>query len=99
MGGMLATVHGYLLAVFNDIVIVKKDGKVVTRQEAKGLLQFVETAKTLRFGWGKFPDGGDEVLYLFDAADENFGYAVNLNDPHCSEWGYAPVQVKEEVAV
>ena len=55
-------------------------------------------ARILRFGWGQFPDG-DEVIYLFDEADDNFGYAVNLNDPACSEWGYAPPTVQVEYAI
>ena len=42
-----------------------------------------------RLGWGRFPDGA-EVLYLYDRDDDNFGYAVNLTSPTCSEWGYAP---------
>ena len=42
-----------------------------------------------RLGWGRFPDGA-EVLYLYDADDGGFGYAVNLTMPNCSEWGYAP---------
>ncbi len=42
-----------------------------------------------RLGWGQFPDGA-EVLYLYDASDGGFGYAVNLTAPDCSEWGYAP---------
>ena len=31
-----------------------------------------------------------EVIYLYDKADGNYGYAVNLQDPMCSEWGSAP---------
>ena len=36
-----------------------------------------------------FPDDA-EVIYLYDAGDGGFGYAVNLTMPGCSEWGYAP---------
>ena len=42
-----------------------------------------------RLGWGRFPDGA-EVIYLYDTDDANFGNAVNLTAPTCSEWGYAP---------
>lgn len=42
-----------------------------------------------RLGWGRFPDGA-EVLYLYDADDNGFGYAFNVTDPELSEWGYAP---------
>jgi hypothetical protein len=42
-----------------------------------------------RVGWGCFPDG-DEVIYLYDVDDGNFGYALNLSCGWCSKWGYAP---------
>lgn len=44
---------------------------------------------TTRVGWGTFPDG-NRVVYFYDPADDNFGYALNLDAPDCSEWGYAP---------
>jgi hypothetical protein len=43
----------------------------------------------LRLGWARFPDEA-EAIYLYDAEDGNFGYALNLSDPGLSEWGYAP---------
>ena len=42
----------------------------------------------MRLGWAELPDC--EVIYLYDKADSNYGYAVNLQYPSCSEWGYAP---------
>ena len=36
-----------------------------------------------------FPDDV-EVIYLYDRVDDCFGYAVNLDWPDGSEWGYAP---------
>jgi hypothetical protein len=30
------------------------------------------------------------VIYLYDNGDACFGYAVNLDWPDGSEWGYAP---------
>ena len=42
-----------------------------------------------RLGRGRFPDGAG-VLYLYDAGDGGFGYAVNLTAPGCSRWGDAP---------
>ncbi len=59
------------------------------RERVEGLNDFIRKAKELRLGWGRFPDG-DEVIYLYDKADDNFGYAVNMDAPQCSEWGYAP---------
>ena len=32
------------------------------------------------------------MLYLYDTADGNFGYALNLMADWCSEWGYAPFE-------
>ncbi len=75
------------------IVVFKAEGYIFdlqTGQTVPGVAKFVKQAKDLRLGWGQFQDGGDEVLYLYDKQDGNFGYAVNLDDPHCSEWGNAP---------
>ena len=69
-------------------VVVQKDGQYITSQKVVRLKSFLQQAKELRLGWGKLPD--DEVIYIYDKADDNFGYAVNLYDPNCSEWGYAP---------
>jgi hypothetical protein len=49
----------------------------------------------MRLGWGRFPDDA-EAIYVYDADDGNFGYAVNLSDPSLSEWGYAPFAGEEE---
>jgi hypothetical protein len=55
----------------------------------EGLSRFATAARDLRLGWGRFADGA-EVIYLYDRADDCFGYAVNLDWPDGSEWGYAP---------
>ena len=98
--GIFAWAHGYVLGTHNDTICVyDRNSKLVTQQHVEGLHAFLMQARILRFGWGQFPNNGDEVIYLFDEADENFGYAVNLNDPQCSEWGYAPFDVEKEVAI
>lgn len=98
--GIFAWAHGYVLGTQGDTICVyDRNSKLVTQQHAEGLHAFLMKARILRFGWGQFPDDGDEVIYLFDEADENFGYAVNLNDPTCSEWGHAPSDVQREVAI
>ena len=100
MKSILTTVHRYHLRIFGDTVsVIRLTGEIVTVQHVKGLLRFALNARTLRFAWGQFPGDGDEVIYLFDEADDNFGYAVNLNDPTCSEWGYAPPTVQVEYAI
>lgn len=82
-------IRGYDVLMADDTVTVITAAGTVTQQRAAGLGAFVAKAKALRLGWGRFPDGM-EVIYLYGRADDNFGYAVNLDAPQCSEWGYAP---------
>ena len=90
----VGTINNYDVMLFVDpnedlvTVLVHKSGQNITVQRVAKLKSFVHRAKMLRFGWAKLPD--DEVIYIYDKADDNFGYAVNLCDPNCSEWGYAP---------
>ncbi len=89
------SVHGYTILIehASEHIVVFTDGGMTfdlrTGQTVPGITTFVRKAKDLRLGWGQFPDG-DEVIYLYDKAGGNFGYAVNLDAPQCSEWGYAP---------
>ena len=82
-------INGYDVYLAGDTVTVLDDEGIVTRQTVDGLGAFIDHANALRTGWGQFPDGM-EVLYVYDKGDDNFGYAVNLQDEHGSEWGYAP---------
>ncbi len=89
----VGTINNYDVMLFlepdQDVVtVLVQNGWEITRQHVRKLKSFVHRAKMLRFGWAKLPD--DEVIYIYDKADDNFGYAVNLCDPNCSEWGYAP---------
>ena len=68
----------------------KERAKPLATEKPKGLAEFLGKAKDLRLGWAEL-EGGDEVIYLYDKGDGNFGYAVNLDSPQCSEWGYAPL--------
>jgi hypothetical protein len=77
-------IKDYDVFVFGNTVVVLKGNEFVTRQQAQGLGDFLDRVKDLRLGWGSFPDF--DVIYLYDKADGNFGYAVNLQDPVCSEW-------------
>jgi hypothetical protein len=87
--GIAGTVNGYGVLVVGDVVAVERRGAEVARHRVEGLGPFVAAARHLKLGWGQFPDGA-EVIYLYDAADDGFGYAVNLACDWCSEWGYAP---------
>ena len=86
--GIGGTINGYGVLVLGDVVVVERDGETVTRRTVEGLGRFVVGAGDLNLGWAELPD--IEVLYLYNAEDGGFGYAVNLQDPGCDEWGYAP---------
>ncbi len=94
--GVLGRVKDYVVYVdFPDehIIVLEKGGEELRMAHTvQGIARFVQNAKELHFAWGRFQDDGDEVIYLYDKQDGNFGYAVNLDDPQCSEWGYAPFQ-------
>jgi hypothetical protein len=70
-------VAGYDVTVVNDWITVRREGEEVTLQQAEGLVKFIRKAKDFKLGWGKFEDDL-EVIYLYDKADGNFGYGVDL---------------------
>ena len=91
--GISGHVGEYDVFLSGDTVRVIEDRSppsVDVTREIDGLGEFVGDAEALRLGWGGFPDF--EVVYLYDAGDRNFGYAVNLDSPMLSEWGYAPFE-------
>ncbi len=63
------------MLILGDLVVIERDGEEVARRTVEGR--------------GRFPDGA-EVVYLYDKGDDCFGYAVNLDWPDGSEWGYPP---------
>lgn len=89
--GIGAFVNGYGVLVLPDTIIVHRDGETAHHPVPNYGTDIAELADRpgARIGWGRFPDG-DEVLYVYDADDGNFGYALNLTCSWCSEWGYAP---------
>ena len=87
--GVGGTINGYGVLVVGDVVVVERGGAAVARRTVEGLGRFVGAARELKLGWGAFPDGA-EVIYVYDAGDRGFGYALNLDWPDGSEWGYAP---------
>jgi hypothetical protein len=42
-----------------------------------------------RIGWARMEDEA-EVLFFYDRDDDNVGFALNVSDPDCREWGYTP---------
>jgi len=87
--GIKGAINGYDVVAMGDTILVERDGAEVARGAVAGLGRFVANAGALRLDWGQFPDG-DEVIFLYDKGDQGFGYALNLDWPDGSEWGYAP---------
>jgi hypothetical protein len=75
--------------VLGDLVVIERDGAKVARATVEGQGRFATSARDLRLGWGRFPDDA-EVIFIYDKNDDCFGYALNLEWPDGSEWGYAP---------
>lgn len=92
MKRLIGIIKGYTVWVEGEEIAVYKDNNEVTRQETRlgisRLLEFIDKARNLQIGYARLPDF--DVIYLYDAEDDYFGYAVNLQAPDCSEWGYAP---------
>ncbi len=88
----LGTIHEYTLYIVGQEIEAYNGETLVTMQAVRlGMDHFKEfllLAKDLRLGWAAFPDF--EVIYIYDKADDYFGYAINLSDITASEWGYAP---------
>jgi hypothetical protein len=94
--GIAGTVNGFGVLVLGDLVIVNRDGAEISRRTVDGIGTFATTARDLRLGWGAFPDDM-QAIYLYDRGDDAFGYALNLDWPDGSEWGYAPFVVDNDV--
>jgi hypothetical protein len=94
MQRFIGAVNGYGVNLIDQNLEIYKKGELVTIQAvrlgAEELVKFLKTAKDVHLGWAQLQDDGDEVIYIYDKADDYFGYAINLNDRTCSEWGYAP---------
>lgn len=95
MKRLIGIINGYTVWVEGEEIAVYKENNEVTRQEARlgigRFLKFIDQAQNLQIGYARLPDF--DVIYLYDANDDNFGYAVNLQAPDCSEWGYSPFEV------
>lgn len=96
--GLVAEIAAYAITILGDSVTVAyraddpdRAGQVVTAQAASGLARFVARARQLRVALAEFPDF--EVVYVFDLAQDGYGYAVNLQVPPYSEGGTAPAEL------
>src|SRR5262249_37829733 len=86
--GIAGSVNGYTVLVMADTIIVRRDDVEIARTTVHGFGRFATSPKDLKLGWGRFPDDA-EVIFVYDRADDLFGYALNLACDWCSEWGYA----------
>lgn len=79
-------VGGYVVAAAGDRLVVHRGRAVACSRLVDGLADFLTgNAGQLRLRLARTPDG-DDVLALVGA--DGFGWAENLADPSCSEWGY-----------
>lgn len=83
---------GYDVFIRGDSVAVWTDGNPVCVHAVPNYgtaIGDLMNRPTARIAWAAFPDGA-EVIYFYDPALGNFGYALNVTYRECSEWGYAP---------
>ena len=85
VGGHIA---GFDVLIHGDTVVVSTGKSIVSRRTVERLGNFILLAVDFKLGWARTEDFN--IIYLYDKGDDNFGYAVNLEAPDCSEWGYAP---------
>lgn len=90
--GLLSRIGGFFLKVIGDEVRVDAGKKTVFTGKVAGLADFLRRAKDLRVGLGETDDF--HIIYVYDAGDKGFGYALNLEAPDLSEWGYAPLMAR-----
>jgi hypothetical protein len=86
--GASGHIAGFDVLIRGDAVIISTAKAIIAKRTVKGLAKFLAAAKAFKLGWARTEDFN--IIYLYDKADDNFGYAVNLEAEDCSEWGYAP---------
>ena len=86
--GLSGHIKHFDVFIAGDTVTVLTKRGIEAQKKVEGLGEFVRGARELRLGWGCTEDFN--IIYIYDKADENFGYAVNIEAPDLSEWGYAP---------
>jgi hypothetical protein len=101
--GLVAEIADYAITIVGDVVTIayrdddpERAGELVTTRKVPHLARFVGRARELRVAVAQFPDF--EVVYLFDLAQDGYGYAVNIQVPVFSEWGTAPIELWRHTA-
>lgn len=87
--GFSGTIGEYEVTALGNLIQVTKDEQVIAVRVVDNFGRFTRRARALKLGLAYFDDF--EVIYIYDSADDNYGYAVNLQIEEFSEWGYSPV--------
>jgi hypothetical protein len=85
-------INGYSVFIIDDhISVLAPDGRALFHPVPNygASIDALAAWPGFRTGWAQFRDGA-EVLYFYDRDDAGFGYALNVTNPDCSEWGYCP---------
>jgi len=86
--GFTGEVRGYSVVAAGDEVLIQSDDRDDYRSRVDGLGRYTSgRLESLRLGWARTADF--EIVYIYDRQD-GFGYALNLDAPELSEWGYVP---------
>ncbi len=86
---MKALISGHIgdfdVFAFEDVITVIDEKKIVQKRKVKGLNKFLsEQQGRVRLTLGQTEDFN--IIGLWDK--EGFGYALNLEAPELSEWGF-----------
>ena len=92
--GIIGEVRSHKVITGEHDVLVCSEERGNLQREIKGIGEYVsKRIGEIRLGWAQTEDF--EILYIYDRRD-GFGYAVNLDAPDLSEWGYAPFELDSE---
>ena len=97
--GFAGHIAAWTVTQVGDTLCALPDGAAVEDTvtiQVAGLAEWAR-GRAVSLGWGQFDDDA-EVIYVYDKADEGFGYGFNVSAPQCSEWGYAPFARTSEAA-
>ena len=83
--GLFGEVAGYRVVILGDRMTVGTPAGETVQQDACDLADFVATHTGLKLGWTRTEDF--ETVSVYDPADGNFGYTVNVTYGE-GEWGY-----------
>lgn len=85
---MLATAIGpYTVFAMGDSLAVSLGRRWIARRHVAGFARFLSRVPAVKVSLGRTEDF--DIVYVFDPQD-GFGFAINVDQPDLSEWGYAP---------